>query len=181
MTNADQASTTVYFDGACPVCSREIVMYRRQPGAGAVQWVDVAYGEAPALGEGLTRAAAMARLHVRRADGSLVSGARAFTELWRALPRWAWAGRLFGSGPGLWLLEASYRLFLIVRRSWRGATRGPATGSGQASTRPARTDDGPREQHPGPTSLAAKCPPRPQALGGVPSSSPGLHNETSTS
>lgn len=121
MRNADSPAPTVYFDGACPVCSREIAMYRRQPGAGAVQWVDVAQCEAPALGAGLTRADAMARLHVRRADGSLVSGARAFTELWRALPRWAWAGRLLGSGPGLWLLEAGYRCFLVVRRLWRNA------------------------------------------------------------
>ncbi|MFS8063942.1 MAG: thiol-disulfide oxidoreductase DCC family protein [Luteimonas sp.] len=121
MTTTHEPPATVYFDGACPVCSREIGMYRRQPGAGAVRWVDVAQCEPTALGAGLTRAAAMARLHVRRADGTLVSGARAFTELWRALPRWAWAGRLLGSGPGLWLLEAAYRVFLVVRRSWRSA------------------------------------------------------------
>jgi len=121
MTTVDASPPTVYYDGACPVCSREIDMYRRQPGADAMQWVDVARCEAPALGTDLTRTAAMAQLHVRRADGSLVSGARAFTELWRALPRWAWAGRLLGSGPGLWLLEAAYSVFLVVRRSWRRA------------------------------------------------------------
>jgi len=121
MSPVSSPSPTVYFDGACPVCSREIAMYRKQPGGSAVHWVDVAQCEAPALGADLTRAAAMARMHVRRADGSLVSGAQAFTELWRALPRWAWAGRLLGRGPGLWLLEGGYRLFLLVRRSWRRA------------------------------------------------------------
>lgn len=119
MLSNDRPRTTVYFDGACPVCSREIKMYRRQRGSDAMRWVDVAHCEAPALGAGLTRAAALAQLHVRRADGSLVSGARAFSELWRGLPRWAWAGRLLGSGLGLWLLEASYHVFLVVRRSWR--------------------------------------------------------------
>jgi len=121
MSTTHHPSTTVYFDGACPVCSREIGMVRRQIGADDLQWVDVANCEASALGVGLTRSAAMARLHLRRADGSLVSGARAFTELWRALPRWAWAGRLLGSGPGLWLLESGYSVFLFVRRSWRKA------------------------------------------------------------
>ena len=117
----EQPATTVYFDGACPVCSREIGMLRRQTGGAALQWVDVTGCDAVALGPGLSPAAAMARLHVRRADGSLVSGARAFTTLWRALPGWAWAGRLLGSGPGLWLLEACYSVFLVLRRSWRKA------------------------------------------------------------
>ena len=121
MTTVNSPSATVYFDGACPVCSREIAMYRLQRGAGAVHWVDVAQCELPALGTGLTRGAAMARLHLRRADSSLVSGARAFTELWRVLPGWAWAGRLLGRGPALWLLEAGYRVFLVARRSWRKA------------------------------------------------------------
>lgn len=110
---------TVYFDGGCPVCSREVAMYRRQPGADAVQWVDVANCGVCDLGADLTREAAMARLHLRRPDGSLVSGAQAFTSLWRVLPRWAWLGRVMGAGPGLWLLEAGYRVFLVLRRGWR--------------------------------------------------------------
>ena len=110
---------TVYFDGGCPVCTREVAVYQRQPGADAVHWVDVAQCGLGDLGAGLTRQAAMARLHLRHPDGSLVSGAQAFTSLWRVLPRWAWLGRILGAGPGLWLLEAGYRGFLVLRRSWR--------------------------------------------------------------
>ena len=116
---ADPSKPAVYFDGACPVCSREVAMYRRQPGADALRWVDVATCANAELGAQLTRTAAMARLHVRRADGSLVSGALAFTTLWRSLPRTAWLGRLLGAGPGLWLLEAGYRAFLALRPLWR--------------------------------------------------------------
>ena len=94
-------------------------MYRRQPGANALQWVDVAHCGPAELGTGLTREAAMARLHLRRADGSLVSGALAFTGLWQELPECAWLGRVLGQGPGLWLLEAGYRAFLVARRGWR--------------------------------------------------------------
>ena len=97
-------------------------MVRRQPGADTVQWVDVAYCAAAELGSGLTRDAAMARLHLRRPDGSLVSGAQAVTSLWRMLPRWAWLGRKLGAGPGLWCLEAGYRGFLVIRRGWRHAS-----------------------------------------------------------
>ena len=94
-------------------------MYQGQPGGDAVCWVDVTRCDASELGPDLSRNAAMARLHVRRADGQLVSGAEAFTTLWRSLPRWAWLGRLLGTNATLWLLEAGYRGFLWARRSWR--------------------------------------------------------------
>lgn len=119
MPSQQPCPPTVYFDGACPLCSREIAMYRRQPGAEALMWVDVAACGAGAMGPDLTRQAAMARLHLRRADGSLVSGAEAFVEMWRTLPRWAWLGRLLNNRPSLWLLEGGYRVFLLLRRSWR--------------------------------------------------------------
>jgi predicted DCC family thiol-disulfide oxidoreductase YuxK len=110
---------TLYFDGACPVCAREVAMVRRQAGAEGVNWVDAARREAAELGPGLSRDAALARLHLRRPDGSLVDGAAAFAGLWQALPRWAWLGRRLGSGAGLWWLQAGYRAFLAVRPIWR--------------------------------------------------------------
>ncbi|MEY4933269.1 MAG: hypothetical protein RLZZ403_1589 [Pseudomonadota bacterium] len=120
MEDTKPPQPTVYYDGGCPVCTREVAMYRKQPGADAVCWVDVAQCETSDLGSGLTRETAMARLHLRLPDGRLVSGAAAFTSLWRALPRWSWLGRLFGYGAGLWLLESGYRVFLAVRPLWRG-------------------------------------------------------------
>ncbi len=113
---------TVYYDGACPVCAREIAVYRRQRGAEACAWVDVTRCGDADLGPDLTREAALARLHVRDADGRLVSGARGFVALWRALPGTAWLGRLAGFGPLPWLLEAGYQGFLTVRRAWRRPT-----------------------------------------------------------
>lgn len=110
---------TLYYDGACPVCAREIALYRRQPGADGVEWVDVARCDGARLGPGLTREAALARLHLRLPDGRLLDGAAAFTGLWQVLPRWAWLGRLLGSGWRLRLLEAAYRGFLRLRRGWR--------------------------------------------------------------
>lgn len=112
---------TLYYDGACPVCTHEVAMYRRQHGAEQVCWIDASTCSAEQLGDDLTRSAALSRLHLRRADGSLVSGAAAFTTLWQLLPRWAWLGRWLGSAPLLRVLEPGYRLFLRLRRSWRRA------------------------------------------------------------
>lgn len=109
----------VYFDGGCPVCSREIAVYRRQPGADGFTWVDV-NGCGPAeLGPGLSREAALARMHVRDAEGRLYSGAAAFALMWRHMPRLAWLGRLLAMPPFGVLAEGAYRIFLRVRRIWR--------------------------------------------------------------
>ena len=113
------APLTVYFDGGCPVCSREIAHYRRQPGAEVCAWVDASRCADAELGAGLTRAAALGRFHVRRADGELVDGMRGFATLWRVLPRSAWLGRIASFGPMLALLEFAYQGFLVMRRAWR--------------------------------------------------------------
>ncbi len=123
--NTEQPETackaTVYFDGACPVCSREIAVYRSEPGGQSIRWVDVTRCAPQELGADLTREAALARLHLRRDDGELLSGAAAFTAMWTQLPRWRWLGRALGAGWRLTLLEAAYRFFLWLRRLWRRA------------------------------------------------------------
>jgi predicted DCC family thiol-disulfide oxidoreductase YuxK len=110
----DTGPLTVYFDGSCPLCTVEIRHYAAQRGADGLAFVDVAAPNAD-TGKDLSQTAAMSRFHVRFADGRLVSGAAAFIEIWRRLPRWHIAARL-ASLPGMVaILEAGYRLFLPVR------------------------------------------------------------------
>lgn len=119
MSSTQPSSLTVYFDGGCPVCSREIALYRRQAGASAIGWVDATSCPASGLGQGLARQDALARLHVRTADGRLASGALAFATLWQSLPRTAFLGRIASRQPALAILEAGYRVLLVLRRAWR--------------------------------------------------------------
>ena len=119
MSSEPTSALTVYFDGQCPVCSREIAMYRRQAGAGSIAWVDATTCPVAVLGTDLSRQGALARLHVRTADGELRSGAEAFTTLWRHLPKIALLGRVLSRRPFLAILEVGYRALLVVRRSWR--------------------------------------------------------------
>ena len=124
---ADTARTEVYYDGACPVCAREIATYQRARGAEGLCFVDVSKPDAP-LAPGLTREAALARMHVRRADGRMASGAAAFAALWSALPGWAWLGRL-AALPGIaQALELGYRGFLGIRKLWRPQAEKPPGG-----------------------------------------------------
>ncbi len=113
--DTNDTGPTVYFDGSCPICSREVAAYRRMAGAERLRWVDAARCEAGAMGTDLDRETALARMHVRRADGTLATGAAAFAELWSAIPRLAWLGR-FARLPGVRsVAELAYAGFLRVR------------------------------------------------------------------
>lgn len=120
-TAAPQATPcelAVYFDGGCPVCSREIAFYRRLSGAERISWVDARHCAPEVLGAGLERETALARFHVRRGDGALVSGGAAFVEVWACFPAWAWLSRLAGLPPVQRGLELAYEAFLRLRKLW---------------------------------------------------------------
>lgn len=106
-------SLTVMFDGACPLCRREIGLYQSLTPLETVAWLDVS--EVAANLNPTDQARFMARFHVRQKDGSLLSGAEAFVALWLTMPGWRWLGRL-ARLPGITpLLELAYRGFLHLR------------------------------------------------------------------
>ena len=105
---------TVYVDGSCRLCRAEIRHYGAEDRAGSICFVDASRTEGDLAGD-LTRGQALARFHVRRSNGVLVSGAAAFVAVWQVLPRWQWAARM-ATLPGMMAtLDFGYRLFLPVR------------------------------------------------------------------
>ncbi len=56
---------------------------------------------------------------MRRADGTLVSGARAFLAFWRASPRLRPLAVALDRAPFVQGLEVCYRGFLRLRKLWR--------------------------------------------------------------
>jgi predicted DCC family thiol-disulfide oxidoreductase YuxK len=106
------AHLTVWYDGACPLCLREIALMRRLDRRGAIAFIDV--GKADSVCP-LDRQTLLARFHAQEAGGPILSGAAAFAAMWRALPTLSLLGQLARIPPVLWLLEGAYRLFLKVR------------------------------------------------------------------
>lgn len=107
---------TVLYDGACPLCRREIAhvqgLAAQRPDS-ALCFVDVSATQSTVPPQ--ERAKLLARFHVQRADGSRLDGAAAFVAMWARLPGWRWlarAARLPGALPAL---EWAYRGFLRVR------------------------------------------------------------------
>lgn len=87
---------TVLYNGACPICRREIEHYRRldRQGREALEWRDVTdrgSGDVRCL---IDPEAARQRLHVVDRDGSVLAGVPAFARIWENLPRYRWLGTL---------------------------------------------------------------------------------------
>ena len=93
----EPARTTVFYDGECPLCRREINHYRRLQGADSLDWIDVTRDDAALAEFGLLRQSAMARFHVIDDSGHWHTGAWGFVELWRHLPAYRWVATLLTS------------------------------------------------------------------------------------
>jgi predicted DCC family thiol-disulfide oxidoreductase YuxK len=104
-------SLIVWYDGACPLCIREIAMMRRLDRAGQIHFVNVADPNASCP---LDRTLLLARFHASE-NGVILSGAAAFAAMWRAIPLLRPLGLAARSPIILALLERGYLLFLRIR------------------------------------------------------------------
>jgi predicted DCC family thiol-disulfide oxidoreductase YuxK len=101
---------TLYFDGECPLCAREIKLLRARANADRLHFVDLSDEAFDAGSVGFTRAQMGSSLHARFADGTWVKGLDATLWSWRAAGLGAWAA------PLSWrltrpLFDMGYRLF----------------------------------------------------------------------
>jgi predicted DCC family thiol-disulfide oxidoreductase YuxK len=102
---------TVWYDGGCPLCRREIALMRRLDWRGSIDFVDATGAEACPL----DRAELLARFHACEDGGPMLSGAAAFAAMWRAIPLLQPLGLLARNPAVLASLERLYIRFLRVR------------------------------------------------------------------
>jgi predicted DCC family thiol-disulfide oxidoreductase YuxK len=106
-----QPQVTVWYDGGCPLCVREIALMDRLDKRDRIEFVDIDREDASCP---LDRDLMLARMHAR--DGEeLVDGAAAFAAMWRQIPMLRPLGVAAKNRAVLWVLERAYRGFLVVR------------------------------------------------------------------
>ena len=76
---------TVYFDGKCGLCSKEIRYYQKMAHAGLFNWCDIAHDPSPLVPLGVSQADALRWLHARDRDGKMHIGVDAFVQIWQQL------------------------------------------------------------------------------------------------
>ncbi|WP_137679417.1 thiol-disulfide oxidoreductase DCC family protein [Aurantiacibacter suaedae] len=104
---------TVWHDGTCPLCQREIALMRRFDTNGAITFIDASAPDAAQTCP-LEPALMLERFHAEE-EGRLLSGAAAFAAMWRAVPMLRPFGLAARHPLILRGLEALYIRFLRVR------------------------------------------------------------------
>ena len=109
----------VWYDGGCPLCTREIDLMRTLDKRKAITFVD-------ATTQGLVcpidRSALLSRFHASE-DGKMLSGAAAFAAMWRAIPGLRPLGLAARNLIVLAVLEFLYLQFLKIRPYVQRAVR----------------------------------------------------------
>ncbi|MBI3346667.1 MAG: DUF393 domain-containing protein [Burkholderiales bacterium] len=122
---------TVYYDGACPLCSGEVALLMRRNGAGLLDFVDIAAPGFDPAPLGVDLDSMLQLMHVRRPDGGWLIGIPAFVVMYEATgfhttARWLrrpWFARLAARAYP-WLVRHRYQLpHTLVRGFFRAQER----------------------------------------------------------
>ncbi|MBC8982403.1 DUF393 domain-containing protein [Pseudomonas lurida] len=114
MYNKKHWPLTLYFDGDCPLCAREIKILRRHAIESRLLFIDISNDEFDAKALGFTLKQMQSSLHAHFANGRWIKGLDATLWSWRAAGLGLWAA------PLTWrllrpLLAVGYRLFCLLR------------------------------------------------------------------
>jgi predicted DCC family thiol-disulfide oxidoreductase YuxK len=108
--SAPDFEVEVFYDGACPLCLREIEMLKRKDRRARIRFTDIAVASFDADALGIPWATLMDRIHGRLPDGTIIEGVEVFRRLYAAVG----FGSLVAATrlPGVkQLLNASYQVF----------------------------------------------------------------------
>ena len=117
----------LYYDGACPVCRREVRALRRLDRRARLRFVDIAAEEFDAASVGVAQRELEARIHGRLPDGTMVEGVEVFRRAYAAVGLAALVAptRWPGIAP---LLDRAYGWFARNRHRLTGRRSHPGQG-----------------------------------------------------
>lgn len=117
----------VFYDGGCPLCTREMALLRQLDRKGRIRFSDIAAEGFDAGSVGVSPAALMDRIHGRLADGTLVEGVEVFRRVYTAVGFGALVAATRWPGVSH-LLDLAYRLFAKNRLRLTGRCADGACG-----------------------------------------------------
>ena len=76
---------TIFFDGACPICAREIALMKRLDRRRQLAFCDFSRPDYDAVSIGFAPSELGRVIHARWADGSVLTGVDVFRAMWEAV------------------------------------------------------------------------------------------------
>lgn len=109
----------LFYDGGCPLCSREIAFIRGRDKHGRICFTDIAAESFDTEALGVEFEQLMAEIHGRLPDGRWIRGVEVFRRLYTAIG-WNWIVAAT-RWPGVkQALDLAYRVFAKNRLRWTG-------------------------------------------------------------
>ena len=106
---------TVFYDGKCGLCSKEINHYKKIAPDGLFVWQDITSSADGLNKHGITLAEGLKFLHTVSHDGQVHVGLDSFILIWRQLSRW----RILAEFVSLPLIRQTAELCYCLFASWR--------------------------------------------------------------
>ncbi len=83
-------AVTVFYDGKCGLCSKEIRHYKKLDTRRNINWLDANQHTETLNSKGISLADALMYLHVLDAQGNWCIGVDGFIVIWKNLPQYRW-------------------------------------------------------------------------------------------
>lgn len=106
---------TVFYDGKCGLCSKEINHYRKIAPDHLFVWQDITESAHDLIEHGISLAEGLKFLHAKDSDGHLHVGVDAFILIWKQLKRWRYLAIVISLPLIRQSADLAYRLFA----NWR--------------------------------------------------------------
>ncbi|MGV6810502.1 MAG: thiol-disulfide oxidoreductase DCC family protein [bacterium] len=111
--------TTMFYDGGCPLCRKEVAHYIKLDHQQRIAWLDIHADPSVLEPYAISQAHAMQRLHALDREGKVQSGAWAFATIWADLPYYRHLATVVRTLRLLPLIDFAYRHFA----KWRYRSR----------------------------------------------------------
>jgi predicted DCC family thiol-disulfide oxidoreductase YuxK len=106
---------TVFYDGKCGLCRREIDHYKHIAPQGVFEWVDITVDANTIQRLGISYADGLKLLHAQDAQGKMHVGVDAFILIWLQIPRWRVFASIVGAGFIRPFANIAYKAFAAWR------------------------------------------------------------------
>jgi predicted DCC family thiol-disulfide oxidoreductase YuxK len=111
---------TVYYDGKCGLCRREVEYYKSISHPDHIMWIDITQNHDLLKSKGFNLSEVYKTFHAVDEHGNIYKGVDAFIVIWKRLENWNWLGSFVALPFIKQIAEYGYAVFAYLRFKYHG-------------------------------------------------------------